>query len=267
MRRLTRTIALLGCLGLVEPVLSADERAARPPIENVFSEVGADATIVSILADGSRVKKGDKVCELESAALLDEHKSQKITAAQAEASYKQAKLTREVAEVAVVEYKQGVFEQDLKTVNGEIALAESDAKRAQDRLEWSRRMLEKGHVSQAQKVADSLSLEKAKFSLEQATSKRDVLVKYTKDKTIKELRSDVEKARADELSKKATLDLERARLEKVERQLGRCAMVAPVDGVVVYAKPSRLIGLGATVCDQQLIFRVVPPGGDRPASH
>jgi HlyD family secretion protein len=267
MRRLTRTIALLGCFGLIEPARAADDHPSRPQTENVFSEVGADATIVSILADGSRVKKGDKVCELESPALLDDLKSQKITAAQAGASYEQARLTREVAEVAVVEYKNGIFVQDLKTVQGEIALAKSDVTRAQDRLVWTTKMVDKGFVSRAQKVADDLNLQTAKFSLEQGNAKKDVLIKYTKEKTVKELGSEVEKARADELTKKATLDLERARLVKLERQVGKCAMVAPIDGVVSYAKPSRLIGLGATVCDQQLIFRVVPTRGGPLSSH
>ena len=65
-------------------------------------------------------------------------------------------------------------------------------------------MVEKGYVSKSQNIADKLNLDKAKFTFEQVNTKRDVLVKYTKEKTIKELRADVEKARADELTRKAT---------------------------------------------------------------
>ena len=69
-------------------------------------------------------------------------------------------------------------------------------------------MFEKGYVSKATKVSEELTLKKARFALEQAQSKKKVLVEYTKDKTIKELESEVEKARSDELAKKATWELE-----------------------------------------------------------
>ena len=58
------------------------------------------------------------------------------------------------------------------------------------------------------------------FSLEQAQSKKNVLVNYTRDKTIIELRSEVEKARSDELAKQANWELERTREAKLARQLG-----------------------------------------------
>ena len=53
------------------------------------------------------------------------------------AVYRNARLTREVAEIAVVEYAQGIYAQDLATVKTEIALAESDLQRARTQLDWS----------------------------------------------------------------------------------------------------------------------------------
>jgi hypothetical protein len=57
------------------------------------------------------------------------------------------------------------------------------------------------------------------FALERAQSRRLVLVDYTKSKTIKELRSAVEKARLDELDKEAAWDSEKAKEIELERQL------------------------------------------------
>ena len=54
-------------------------------------------------------------------------------------------------------------------------------------------------------------MQKAKFALEQAQTKKDVLEKYTKEKTIKELQAEVEKAKSDELAKKATYELEKSK--------------------------------------------------------
>jgi len=92
--------------------------------EDVYCNVEGQTTIISIKPEGSRVTKGELVCELDSAALSDSLTNQQITTKSAAANYENAKLTREVAEIAVVEYVEGIYVQDLQTVEGEIKLAE-----------------------------------------------------------------------------------------------------------------------------------------------
>src|SRR3954447_13910671 len=121
--------------------------------QDVLCQVEGSTTIISILAEGSRVKKGDLVCELDSASLKDQFTNQKIATQGAEASYQNAKLTREVAEIAVTEYVEGIYKQDKATILGEIKLAESELTRASDRVDWATRMNKKGYVSEAQKVS------------------------------------------------------------------------------------------------------------------
>lgn len=98
-----------------------------------------------------------------------EHLRRIVAIQVAEADYQNAVLTREVSEIAVVEYREAVYKAEQETVLGEIALAESEKKRAEDRLEWSNRMLAKGAISEAQNIADQLSREQKNFALEQAT--------------------------------------------------------------------------------------------------
>lgn len=147
-----------------------------------------------------------------------EAEAQRLAARKAKATYEIARLTRELAEIAVEEYRDLTYPKDLATVEGEIKLAESDLTRGEDRLEWARRMQAKGYVSQAQKVSEELSLKKAQFALEQAQSKRKILVDYTRGKTLKELQSDVEKAHANELFEKQVWETEEARAAELERQ-------------------------------------------------
>ena len=230
--------------------------------KDVNCEVEGGTTIISIKPEGTRVKEGEVVCELDSASLRDQLNTQKISTNQAEASYKQSLLTREVAEVAVIEYTEGLFKQEISTIAGENALAKSDLERAVDRLAWSTRMLDKGYVSKSAQIADELSVAKATFELEKSQTSRDVLLKYTKDKTIKELQSEVEKARADELSKESVWSLEKTKEAKLERQIKACTLRAPADGIVVYANdPNRFGGQnqlqiedGASVRERQKIF-------------
>ncbi len=208
--------------------------------QDAFCSVEGGTSIIMIKPEGTRVKKGEVVCELDSAALSDSLTNQTITTKSAEAAFKNATLTREVAEIAVKEYVEGIYKQDLATVEGEIKLAESELSRALDRVDWAQRMSAKGYISMAQKVSEDLALKKAQFALEQAQSKKKVLVDYTRDKTIKELESDVEKARSDELAKEATHSLETSKEKKLERQIAACKIIAPSDGLVVYANdPTR----------------------------
>jgi len=230
--------------------------------KDVYCQVEGSTTIIMIVPEGTRVTKGQLVCELDSASLKDQLTSQMITTKGADASYANAKLTREVAEIAVVEYVEGVFKQDFQTAKGEIALAESNRKRAEDRVEWSAGMLKKGYVSPGQNKSEELSLQQAKFNEEQAQTKKDVLEKYTKEKTIKELKSEVEKTRSDELAKQATWQLEVSKEQKLQRQIVNCKITAPDDGLVVYANdPNRFGGSqtpqieeGASVRERQKIF-------------
>ena len=185
-----------------------------------------------------------------------------ITTKGAEASYQNAKLTREVAEIAVTEYIEGIFKQELETALGEIALAESDLKRSEDRLDWSNKMFSKGYISLGQNISEKLTVQKSAFSLEQAQTKRKVLEQYTKEKTIKELKSEVEKARSDELAKQSTWELEKSKEAKLRKQISYCKLIAPSDGLVVFANdPNRFGGQqtpqieeGATVRERQKIF-------------
>jgi hypothetical protein len=130
-----------------------------------------------------------------------------------------ARLAREVAEISQEEYATVVFALDLATVEGEIKLAESDLKRAEDRVDWARRMFDKGFISQAQKASEELVLQTSRFAVEQAQAKRHVLVEYTKSKKLKELQSEVEKARAAELARQAAWEAEKAKQDELERQL------------------------------------------------
>jgi hypothetical protein len=58
--------------------------------------------------------------------------NQAITVESAEANYKNATLAREIAEIGVTEYAEGIFIQDQATAQGEAKLAESDVDRSWD---------------------------------------------------------------------------------------------------------------------------------------
>ncbi|MGO8898731.1 MAG: efflux RND transporter periplasmic adaptor subunit, partial [Isosphaeraceae bacterium] len=82
-------------------------------------------------------------------------------------------------------------------------------------------------------------------------------------KTIKELRTEVEKARSIELASQVRWQLEKAKLDKLEQVVHSCKIVTPSDGVLQYANdPTRIGGPptireGATVRERQILFRIL----------
>jgi len=240
--------------------LAQERKGAEPTGEgrvDVFNSVEVRGVVVTSRPDGARVAKGDIVCELDPTGLQDRLATQEIIARGAEADFQGARIAREVAVLAVVEYEQGTFIQEFATTEGEIKLAEARLSRAWAHLEWSRGMYDKGYISVAEKNTDELTVKQLVFALEQAKSKKKVLVDYSKAKTIKALMGAVETARARELAKQAGLERERSAHKRLIDQIRRCKVAAPAGGRIEHAAP---IGAGAVVRDGQLLFRVVPDG-------
>jgi HlyD family secretion protein len=224
-------------------------------IIDVVNKVEGQSTIALLKPPGSRVKKGDLVIELDGSALNDTLINQVIATSSAEAAYQNARLSREVAEIAVKEYTEGILNQDLKTIEGEISAAKADRQRTKDRVEWAKKMAEKGYLSESGLTSEKLALKKAIFAAEKAETKRIVLEKYTASKTFKELKSEVEKIRSDELAKQATWKLEVAKEQKLRQQIDEYRVFAPADGRIEYVRP---IAAGEVFRAGDVLFRVIP---------
>jgi multidrug resistance efflux pump len=258
--------ALMGLAAfLTVTIASAQQRATDEPAATapegrgiaVFNPVEGRITVLSSRPDGSRVEKGDVVCELDPADLNDRLDSGAIEVQAAQAGAQGARLSREAAEMELDEYKEGRFVQDMAAVGGEIKLAESDLMRGQSKLDWARRMYDKGFLSMAQKDSEEAAFKKAQFALEQAQSKKQELLNHTRSKMTRALMGAIESARERELRKQARSLRAQATLKKLRDQLGRCKVAAPVAGRVRYDAP---MGTGAVVLDGQVLFRIVPDG-------
>jgi multidrug resistance efflux pump len=237
---------------------SQDRPAALPGGAShidVFNPVEGRLVVLTSRPEGTRVEKGDIVCELDATELKDRLAPQELAVRGADADVQGARIAREVAVLALNEYKEGTFHQEYAAVEGEIKLVEAQLSRAEDKVEWARRMFNKGYASKGEKVSDELRLKQARFALERAQIKKKVLLDYSKDKTIKALMGAVETARGRELARQATAERERSLQKRLTDQISRCKIAAPDGGRIIYAAP---MGAGAVVHDRQLLFRVEP---------
>jgi hypothetical protein len=130
--------------------------------------------------------------------------------ASAQANYLNAQLTRQAAEIAVVEYTEGILKADLETLDGEIALAKTDLMRAQERLAAAKRRHEQDKASESSLAESEKDARRAKLRLQHAEEKKTNLVTETKERTLKDLNDEVKAAKANEAAGKAEYDQARA---------------------------------------------------------
>jgi RND family efflux transporter MFP subunit len=263
--------------------------AARCEIE------GHQNKIVEILPEGTRVTKGQQVARFDAEQLTKQFADQEIKWKQAEGKAKAAKSKLEqaknkaegeiakanldltIAELEREKYLDGDYDVEVKDKEGAIALAKRDLEEAEEKLKHYRTFLKKGFGTEEQLRLKVQEVAKAKYYLERDQEKLRVLQTYTKKKQVTELTAKAEdakraKARAissgDAAIAEAQSDLEAAEItarleqqamERAKRQLDRCIIHAPQDGILVYAKdrpwdPNARIQAGAMVHFQQNIF-------------
>lgn len=192
-------------------------------------------SILRIVPEGTTVSEGDFLVELDSSSLENDRLIQQINVNTAQATVVEAQNLYETAVIAREEYLEGVFVQERQTIQSEVFVAEENLSRAEEYLEYSRRLGAKGYVSDLQLEADRFAVEKSRKELEAAQTKLRVLEEFTKAKTLKQLDSDVLIAKAKWDSVQNSYQLEVDKLQDIEDQIAKCVIIAPSSGTVKYA--------------------------------
>ena len=145
----------------------------------VRCEVKAKSTqgtaILKVIKEGTEVKQGDFLVQLDASQLEADRTTQQIIVNTSEAMLIEARNLHETAIIAFEEYLEGTFVQEKKTAEGEIFVAEENFSRAQEYLKYSEKLAAKGHITEQQLEADRFAVEKAAKEMEVAKTKLDVL--------------------------------------------------------------------------------------------
>jgi hypothetical protein len=226
------TVLLGVTLAVLDPAIRADEPAQSASPNAAAFKKAADSYL-----DQARVRiRRTAEPVLEWVGRMNGTDSnvlaQEIAIQGAQSAYLNAQLERQVKEIGVLEYEQGIYPQQVATAEGEARLAESDLKRSADQLAYSSGLLERIRKVATESLHDTLAVvqfeamvktaqlsqRKAEMELEQAKNKLKLLRDYEKPRRMKELGANVEKARAEELAKKQTLQLERDKLTWMKKR-------------------------------------------------
>jgi len=196
---------------------------------------GSSTRILKIIPDGSKVKKNDVLCVLDSSEFEELARLQRINVERAKADHLEAEMNLEVAKIALEEYRQGTARQRIQSLKGQIALAQTDSYRLTGRLDWSRKMLNKGYLSKNAVRMEELALQRADLQLTQSQIALNTFEKYSQPKAEHSLQVRIQSLMRVLMYENSRLERHQDRLKNYEKQIEKCTVRAPNDGIAVYA--------------------------------
>lgn len=233
-----------------------------------------------VIDDGTQVKKGDKVVELDKSGLEDQRLTQKIAVDKAKAALIDADGQVRITEsqnatdlseaetlltLAQLDYDKyvspkGEFMRDKNKIEGDIKEAESNLEMWRERAAWTRRMVEKKFKSASEAESDEARLKSAELALARLHNEFTVLTEFMRKRTETDLLSKIKEAerkvarvkiqneaklataKSNAETAKSTLSQETEKLRDLDEQIANCTLVAPKDGMVVYFQDERSRG-------------------------
>ena len=240
----------------------------------IRSEFEGISRIINIVPEGTYVKQGQVLVELDSSELKDRVNLQEVTYQNndfafiqakenlsiqhslVESQIKEAELRVEFARSDLEKYIEGDAPQQINTATNAIIIRREQLQRAKDKLEWTEQLFKKGYASKSELEADGLSLVQARIAVDQAEEDLRLFRKYDLPKSQRRLESAWEQAKLelDRLRQRTSnqlaqaeanlrtsqraLELTHEKLKELKQQLENSKIKAPQDGLVVYASSS-----------------------------
>jgi HlyD family secretion protein len=218
---------------------------------------GGASVLLSVIPEGSAVKRGDVLAVLDSADYEEMLRVQRISVERATADTLQAELQLDIAKLAVREFEHGTLRETCDDFEGRILLARSELERTTDRVAWCHRMQAKGYLPAVAVSAEEFKQAQLDLGLAQQVSAFDVFKRYTAPKTAKILKGAVTAAETTLAYQRMRFARQRDRLALLEEQVKNCTIRAPHDGFVIYANNSDrqiFIEPGVPVRQRQQLF-------------
>ncbi len=263
---------------------------------SVHSEVSGQRRIISVVGEGSMVKKGDLLVELDSSEILEKLEQEKILYESEVSAYEQTKesvkirisqnltnlreaqLKVKFAGIELEKYRDGDGPMNTRTAEAAITVAEADLELSKDKLAWTEKLQKKGYATRSELEADRLSVKRKEIGLDTAQEKLRLLKKYTTPQMLTKLESEVIKTkeelervklrgsselsseRSDLKAKEVKKNLRASKLKRRQGEIKKAKILAPQDGLVVYPEPhwrrSSEIEVGATVYERQELIKL-----------
>lgn len=238
---------------------------------SVRNEVEGTARVIYIAKEGSYVKKGDLLVELDSSQAQDQVNVQRINAEKATNALVTAQLTLDIqrsqtnSDISAAQLKLQLAKLDLEKFDkaqASVSLLEATNKLVQvaaqlaviqDTYTNTVKLAAKGYETKMKEDSDRLSVLQNQNALVIASNEIFMLVNFDLrkqratflaaveeaqkelDRVLQQSENRIAQYESDLITQSNTLVLNQKKLERDEKNLGACKIYAPQDGLVVYA--------------------------------
>jgi len=257
--------------------ITIEEGGTIHPREQVIlsSRLEGRNRILYLIPEGTIVKEGDLLVELDAtelierrvdldirvqnaeAAFIRSRENLEVVRNQAESDVASAQLKLQFAGEDLTQYREGEYPNRAKELEARITLAREELQRAREKLEWSQILLKEQYLAESEVRADALAVRKAELDVELAENNLRFLQDFEYQRQINQRESDLRqaemayeriqrKARSDVIQAEAELRARESeyrqnveRLARLDEQIVKARIVAPREGLVIYATSTR----------------------------
>ncbi len=241
----------------------------------IKNELEGKTTVISLIPEASRVKKGELLVELDASKLVDDRLSQLIVVQTAKAAHVRASEDFEVAKVQALsdrkqadddlefawmdleKYMKGEYPSALTEKKSKITYQEQEETNKETQYGWSLKLAEKGYISPMELEEDRLAWKKAELDLKLAKEELQLLQVHEHPRKVagcnsilaqaelaltrvyRKAKADIVQADAELKAAESKLERQESILSKLEVQISKAKIYAPADGLVVYATSTR----------------------------
>jgi HlyD family secretion protein len=251
--------------GDVVRTLAAEGSIESARNAELLCQVDGGSTILWIVPDGTQVQAGDELVRFDSSAIEEKLSQQLITVERAKAAKIAAEHELLAARLALPEYVDGTFVEQLGELEANRVVAGNNLALAEDALDGARRLARRGFITQTQLAASRMAVEQAELQLEIAVRAEQVLRQFNKPRMVGDLSTRLQIAEALVRSTTAEYELSQSQVARSHEQIEQCVLRAPQDGLAIYANDEGRkksgtetppIELGAFVHKKQTVLRL-----------
>jgi HlyD family secretion protein len=229
--------------------------------EEIKCHVKGGSTVLWVIETGTFVKPGDELVRLDTSIIEENITRQQITYERAVANQIIAKSEVDVAETNIEEYLNGTYLEERSQIEKNIFDAEELVKKKGLAYQSAARMASKGVLGSLQLDGEKFAVQSASKDLELKKKQLETLDLYKRKKTVQQLQSAIDAAKARYAAEEASLRLEKDKLDRDKEQLENCVIRATSEGMVIFPsaaewKETPDIEEGAHVREQQTLLMI-----------
>ncbi len=202
--------------------------------QEVKCKVRGSSKVIWVIQGGSEVKPGDELVRLDTKRIEDAIGKHTTDAHMARATYERTKADVARAEISIDAYLEGSYRSQLKGLEKQLTIAQSNLLTAKKMLGHSESMFKRGYVSELEVEGNRFTVTQANLELKVRQTAIDALKKYTKEMQLETLRGTLNSSKSKLEADKAGLAMDEGRRDRAIEELEYCVLKADRSGLVIY---------------------------------